>query len=369
MLIARQEESDVKVIVIGAGVIGALTAYKLAQAGAEVTLIDGRGPAAGASGASFGWINASFYLDEVHYRFRQEGINAHKRLQLDLGTSAIRWQRCLCWEETGDAFDAQFRALQQLGYPVRALYRDEIAALEPKINPPERALMFESEGVANLLSLTHDALAAAQSYGAKLVTGIDATGIEHHSGRIIGVRWSGGILTCDKVVVAAGVAAPDVLRDTGVHLPMLDRPGAIMRSTVMPPVLAHVLVTPDGEIRQDTSGRFIVPTAASHQSDATEKIETDPRVLARAAAARVSELVGMDIDWDTVALAYRPVPGDQRPVIGSAGLEGLHVAVMHSGATLCAIAAEITSSEVMEMPLSNETAALVAPYRPERFTV
>lgn len=357
-----------KVIVIGAGVIGSLTAYHLARSGADVTVIDALGPASGASGASFGWINASFYLDAPHFHLRQAGIEAHHRLQNSLETAAIRWQRCLCWEETGDAFDAQYGELQKLGYPVRVLSRDEVSALEPEITPPDRALMFECEGVANLCALTADALTAAQSSGAKLITGVTVDGIVHRSGRITGVRWSGGTLACDKVVVAAGVSVPDLLFDTGISVPMLDRPGVIMRSAVMPPLLAHILVTPEGEIRQDASGRLIVPTAVSHQSDATTRINSDPRSLASAAATRVSGLMNREITWDSVALAYRPVPGDQRPVIGPAGPQGMHIAVMHSGATLCAIAAEITALEVLEAPLSKEFETLVAPYKPQRFT-
>ena len=49
-----------KVIVVGAGIVGASIAYHLAAAGAAVTVLDAGAVGAGASAKSFGWINASF---------------------------------------------------------------------------------------------------------------------------------------------------------------------------------------------------------------------------------------------------------------------------------------------------------------------
>ena len=45
-----------KTIVIGAGMMGASVAYRLAQAGAAVTVLEGIG--GGTSGISFAWTNA-----------------------------------------------------------------------------------------------------------------------------------------------------------------------------------------------------------------------------------------------------------------------------------------------------------------------
>jgi glycine/D-amino acid oxidase-like deaminating enzyme len=77
-----------QVIVIGAGIIGASIAYQLAKAGAAVTVLDAGGPAGQASGASFGWINASFYVDPDHFALRLAGIEAHERLARSLNTAA-----------------------------------------------------------------------------------------------------------------------------------------------------------------------------------------------------------------------------------------------------------------------------------------
>ncbi|MGV6803572.1 MAG: FAD-dependent oxidoreductase, partial [Ruegeria sp.] len=59
-----------EIIVVGAGIVGASIAYQLARTGHTVTVIDRDMPGAGASGRSFGWINASFYLDMAHHELR-----------------------------------------------------------------------------------------------------------------------------------------------------------------------------------------------------------------------------------------------------------------------------------------------------------
>ena len=73
-------------------------------------------------------------------------------------------------------------------------------------------------------------------------------------------------------------------------------------------------------------------------------------------------LPGVRLDWEEAVLAERPVPGDGLPAMGFAGPEGLYLAVMHSGATLGALAGELAAVEVM-----GETAEVLAPYRVTRF--
>ena len=62
-------------------------------------------------------------------------------------------------------------------------------------------------------------------------------------------------------------------------------------------------------------------------------------------------------------VAPRPVPGDGLPAIGAIGPRGLYLSVMHSGATLAAIVAEIVAEELNDDP----RAPLLKPYRPDRF--
>ncbi|HQZ91098.1 MAG TPA: FAD-dependent oxidoreductase, partial [Thermomicrobiales bacterium] len=58
MLIGASYFSDASIVIIGAGAVGSATAYRLAQAGAAVTVVERRFPGAGTSGSSFAWLNS-----------------------------------------------------------------------------------------------------------------------------------------------------------------------------------------------------------------------------------------------------------------------------------------------------------------------
>ena len=356
-----------KIVIVGAGIMGAVLAYQLTRRGADVTVLEAGQPGGGASAATFGWINASFFADDDHFHLRQEGIAAHHRLTKVLRSSATRWPGTLWWQEVGEAFDAQHAALQRLGYSLREIGPAEFARMEPAVRPPSAALFFPEEGVVDLDVLGRDALSGALEAGARLVFGVRAEAIEQRGGRVTGVRTAQGVVPADRVCVANGTGAETLLASVSEHLPMLSRPGLILRSAPVTAQLNHVLAMPEQELRQLPDGRLLAPTAAAHQQDVAEHIIEMPVSLADAAAERISGLLNCPVRWEAVGLAARPVPHDGLPVIGGCALEGLYATVMHSGATLAAIVGELAAAELTDTPLSNTEAALLAPYRPSRF--
>ncbi len=346
------------VLIVGAGLIGSAVAYGLAQAGARVTIVDRAGPAAGASGASFGWINASFYADAAHHSLRVAGIAAHRRLCAALPHCPIQWQRALWYEAQGAALSEMEDALRGMNYPVERLDRTAFSGLEPEVAPPEEALCFVDEGVTDPAALNRALFDAALSLGAKAVLGVAVLGVVRRGGKTIGVATDQGEIVADEVVIAGGTGAAAL-----IGLPMLRRPGLLMKTNVLPPVLSHVLVTPEGEIKQDAAGRLVMPTTAGHQGDTTEALTTTPDLLADEAMLRLRAVFpGLDLHWREVALADRPVPQDGLPVIGRVE-PGLYATVMHSGVTLAAITADYATQEI----LRGDLVIALGPYRPGRF--
>lgn len=344
-----------QVIIVGAGLIGCSIALRLAEAGKQVTVVDQAGPGAGASGASFGWINASFYADGDHHRLRVAGIAAYRRLMNAYPAMPVTWQSCLWFEEQGEALSAMAQALADLDYPVERIGHDAFCQMSPGVRAPDEALHFTAEGVADPAALNVALAEAAQGCGARFVLGC----------RVIALRDAGaghcivsdqGEMQADQVVIAAGTGAEALL-----GLPMLQRPGLLMRTQALPPLLAHVLVAPEGEIKQDAAGRIILPTAAGHQGDETTQLPQYMGCLADEALARLQALIPVPaLRWTQVAKADRPVPEDGLPVIGYVA-QGLYAAVMHSGVTLAAIVGELAAQE-----LSGEISNVLGPYRPER---
>ncbi|WP_299041532.1 FAD-dependent oxidoreductase [uncultured Tateyamaria sp.] len=344
-----------KTIVVGGGIIGAAIAHQLRGQGEDVIVLEA---GAGATAASFGWINASFFLTPDHFRLRQAGIEAWRRLGV-----AVEWTGCLCWDVQGAALEAQQAELAELGYDVERVEQGAFRTLEPHVAAPDRALRFGIEGVAAPAATAERLLA-----GVRRVRGVRAEAVATAGGAVTGVHTGQGFMAADRVVIAAGTASPDLLAPLGVTLPMLDRPGVMVRTRPVPQVMTHVLVTPDAEVRQDAQGHIWTPTAANHQADEADRVDAPLDHAADVAVARLRALLPQHvIAWDQVMLAHRPVPQDGLPVFGPAGPRGCFVAVMHSGVTLAAIAAELVAAQVTGRPLSNRQAALAAPYTVDRF--
>ena len=266
-----------------------------------------------------------------------------------------QWPGCLWYEEAGAGLEARETLLKDLGYPVQRLTRAQIAAAIPALGEvPEEALLFPTEGAVDPAHLARAALAAS---GARVLRGLAVEQVLVEGGRAIGVQTVAGPVMADTVVLAAGTGTPALLRPLGVALPMLSRPGLILRTNRLEPVLPHLLATKGLELRQDADGSLIAPTAANHQADTTTKITEPPEVLAEAALERIRRILpGQAITCQDVALACRPVPGDGLPVLGGAGVPGLWLAVMHSGVTLAALAAEGLRAAILGNGLPGEWA-------------
>ena len=354
-----------KVIVIGAGIIGASAAYQLQKAGAHVTVVDAGH--AGATGASFGWINASFFENDEYYQLRVDGIAAYRDLTQELSLP-VDWCGCLCFETTGADFDQQRDVLRAIGYAVDEIDAATFAKLEPHVaNPPERCLMFQQEAAAESGALAGQLLQAAVELGARVIAGVAVTGFEVDGDRVTGVKTSAGKIKADQVLVSAGTATSGLLASMDVHVPMLRRPALMLKTRPVDRILSHVLASQIGEVRQLPCGSLLMPAAIGHQGDTSEVLEMAASDVADGALARLQAMLPKTrLAWSHATMAYRPVPQDGMPVVGQAKA-GLYVATMHSGITLGALMGQQIAQELLEGP-TNKTSQRLSPYRPGRFS-
>jgi glycine/D-amino acid oxidase-like deaminating enzyme len=353
-----------KIIVVGAGITGAAAAYNLQKAGAQVTIVD-----AGKSNAtqnSFGWINASFFENTAHFHLRAASIAAYRDLCRDL-TLPVNWCGSLCWEETGTAFDAHRDALTDLGYPVEEINADQFAKLEPHIAaPPDRCLMFRQEAAAESGPLADCLKNAAVALGARVISGVTVQNFVTEGDKIGGVNTDVGQIKADQTLLAVGTGTQAMMAQLDIPLPMLKRPALMLQTKPVAPILHHVLVSEIGELRQLPGGSLLMPAAIGHQSDDSDALSHLPHEEADRALERLQALLpDVPLSWSHASVAYRPVPEDRLPVVGSA-TPGLYVATMHSGITLGALIGDLIATEMLMGP-TNETSKMLAPLRPARF--
>jgi len=125
---------DLRVVVAGAGIIGASIAYHLAKSGASVTVIDREGPATHASRGTFAWINATWAKTPRSYHsLNQESVANWKDLHRSLNLP-VRWGGSLEWfdnEPRQEKLAGQIAEQFAWGERARMVDAVELATLEP----------------------------------------------------------------------------------------------------------------------------------------------------------------------------------------------------------------------------------------------
>jgi len=348
------------VVVIVAGIVGASIADQLAARGARVTVIDRAGPGAGASGMSFGWINAAASEDDTYFRFRLAAVARFRALcdRLDL-SDAVTWNGCIWWEDAGEAFETHLEAMARWGYDVTLIGADDFARLEPNVaNPPERAIWCPSEGAAEPDKVARALLRRAATNGARLILGREVTGLMRRGERVTGIDTDLCPMAADLVVVAAGIRSGAL---TG--LPMQNKPGLILRTAPIAPVISRIIMSSDIHFRQASDGRLYLGEIFSG-GIATETLDFASGLIDELMTRLRNRLPGVEgLQLEQAALGTRPVPADGLPAIGPVpGSEGLYLATMHSGVTLGPLVGELVAREVLEQ----DSDPLLAPYRPSR---
>ncbi|HUG37042.1 MAG TPA: FAD-dependent oxidoreductase, partial [Candidatus Limnocylindrales bacterium] len=166
-----------EILVIGAGVVGACVAYRLAEAGARVTVLDAAMPGTGTSSTSFAWINSFGKVPREYHDLNVAGMAEHERLARELSGPWLHRVGNLEWEEEAGQ-QARLRAtvarLRGWDYAVEMIRPVQALELEPglSISPAVEEVAFAPrDGYVEVVPLIGALLAAAGRLGARVLTG------------------------------------------------------------------------------------------------------------------------------------------------------------------------------------------------------
>jgi glycine/D-amino acid oxidase-like deaminating enzyme len=351
------------VIVVGAGIIGASIAWHLARRGAPVTLVDAGQPGGVATAASFAWINASWGNSEPYVRLRMAAMAGWRGLDAEVPALQVAWTGGLLWDLPEDDLRTFANSHTATGYAVRLVDAAEAHRLEPAIAvPPALAAYARSEAAVEPAAAAETLAAAAVEGGATVRTDTTVAALSLADGRVTGVVLADGTrIAADHVIVAAGVATPGLVAPAGVTLPLTDPPGLLIRTASVPKLLNGLVMAPALHVRQAADGRLVAGADFGGADPGTDAAATADRVF-----ADLRSLLSTDapLTLDGFTVGRRPTPADGFPAVGRiAGVEGLSVAVMHSGVTLAPAIGAFLADEV----LTGRREPLLSPYRPERF--
>jgi glycine oxidase len=364
------------VVVAGAGLIGLSVAWRSAQRGLSVTVVDDS-PGTGASYAAAGMlapVTEASYGEEPLLRLCLASLQRYPGFLAELagaggievhlhtaGTLAVGFD-----PDDMRALDALHAFQQELGLRAERLTGRESRRREPSLTPRVRGgLHVPGDHSVDPRALHRALLAAAGAAGVGIVRSrVEAVRVE--SGRATGLRLAGGEeLAADAVVLALGAQSGSL---PGVPpLPVRPVKGQILRLRGAAGLLA-------GTVRALVRGREVYLVPYDGDGLVVGATVEDRGFDAAVTAGGVHDLLHDAIDVvpgitelelvETLA-RWRPGSADNAPVLGPSGLPGLVLATGHyrNGVLLTPVTGEV----IAELLTRGELPALAAPFTVDRF--
>lgn len=330
-----------KVIVIGAGILGASTAYQLAKMGAEVVIID-RQDAGQATDAAAGiicpWISQR--RNKAWYQLVKSGARFYPTLVEELereGESETGYAQVGALSihqdeekisKTEERANIRLADAPEIGKITR-LGEQQTQELFPLLGEGYHALHISGAARVDGRALRDALIRSAQRKGAVLIHG-DAS-LAFESGRVTGAVVNGSSIAADEVVVCAGAWASQLLEPLGVRFKVSFQKAQIMHvklqedqdtgswPVVMPPSDQYLLAF--------DKQRIVIGT--THEDDVDGY---DTRVTAGGMLEVLNKGLALapglvDSTFQEVRVGFRPFTPGFLPVIGKVpGWDGLMTA-------------------------------------------
>jgi len=358
-----------RIVVVGAGIMGASIAYHLARRGAEVIVLDQAAPGGGATQGAFAMLIATHEGgDRVFNDLYGMAVLDWRRLELELSSAvAVQWGGTATWTRPGpkaDELSALTRQLQGWGAPIRGLTPDELTSLVPGVVPgaygagnfsPDQGTLDPSQALDVLV-------ARGRRLGVEYRFPCKVTALTSDGRRITALQTTAGPIEADAFVLAAGAAVPDLAGQVGVKAPIDVVSGSLAHSQPFPRVLNRVLNGPDGSLKQDPDGRIVTGADYRPGASGTDVSQEYGESLLAIAARTLPALSGAKLDKMT--LGYVPIPVDTHPIVGfCAAPANLYLALTMSGITMAPLMGRFAASEILD----GIAIDVLKPYRPARF--
>jgi sarcosine oxidase subunit beta len=367
------------IVVIGGGISGTAAACELARAGHTVTLVEKGGLASMASGWTLGGVRQSG-RDPAELPLAKAAVarwgdlaeelgadveyRRHGNLRLARNPDEVPVIRDLVASQRAQGLDLAY-------LPDNAAVRAVAPALSERILA---ASFCPSDGHANPVKSVQAFAAAASRHGAVIREGVAATRIAVAAGRLTGVETSDGFVPAGRVVVAAGVHAPDLLEPLGLALPLTIRMVTVVQTVPLEPCLTPVIGVANAECagRQEADGRLRVSTGIDdwpHPAGARDERALAPTVMN---LHMLIHRIGAILPAFNSAGIARMWAGlidltpDGLPVIVAPGeVEGLVIAAGFSGHGFCL--GPVTGELVADLALGRPPRHDLAAFRLDRF--
>jgi glycine/D-amino acid oxidase-like deaminating enzyme len=339
-----------KVAVIGAGVIGAAIAYRLACTGAAVQVFEAeKGPGSGVSGKAFGWINLinGDPSNDAVFTLWQHGVEEYRVLESDLPAAFESARKgSLLWTGAPERTERLATEHSRAGGHAELIDHAKVKRLEPNLSVVPDCAIFSANDIA--LSpgyLARTLIERATSMGATFHAARTVEAIVTNGNRATGVIASGERHDADVVVVAAGAHTETITAPLGIKLGLETSPAVLLRYETDAPVVNRIVCCPAVEVRQanDFSVFCAIDYAGDGSAGSLEAAGEQELAALRGALTNVG-----NITFQGALLGNRPMFQDGRPRVGlAAGMDGLYIAVGHPGVILAPLIGKLAAQEIV----------------------
>ncbi|MFD4218321.1 NAD(P)/FAD-dependent oxidoreductase [Streptomyces griseus] len=239
-----------KVVVVGAGIVGAACAFHAVAAGLDVTVLD-RGPVgAGTTSRGEGNILLSDKEPGPELELARLSRELWGEVAAELGPKSVEFETKggLVVASTPEALTALHAfAARQAESGVRTEPVERPGDLEPHIAPGlPGGVHYPQDAQVQPVLAAAGLLRAAVRRGARTHTGEAVAAVTGTGGRITGVRTAdGSVLAADAVVNAAGTWGGEVGRRLGAPVEILPRRGFVLVTEPLPPMIRRKVYSAD----------------------------------------------------------------------------------------------------------------------------
>ncbi len=345
-----------RVVVLGAGIVGAACARELSLAGFDVVVVDRGRPAGGTTSHGEGNVLVSDKGPGAELELAKLSVRMWPRVVAEIADEDARAAAAIEYDPKGGIVVATTedgaRALTsfagtQLGVRAEPLSPKELADAEPTLTREvTAAFLYPEDAQVQPAGAALALLGSALRHGARLRSDTEVIGASVRSGRITGVRVPGEVIETDVVVNAAGPWAGQVSARLGAPIAIRPRRGEVLVTTPMPGVVRHKVYDADyvgavgadsGELQtsavvESTWGGTVLIGSSRRRVEFDDAIRPD---VLSAIAVKALRLFPSLADAAIMRAygGFRPYVDDHLPVLGEdPRLGNLWHATGHEGA-------------------------------------
>lgn len=377
------------VLVIGAGMVGAVCAFYCAAAGLTVTVVERGSIAGGTTAACEGNILLSDKEPGPELELALLSSRLWSELADELGPDRLEYQRkggvvVASTQDTADGLRSFAAGQRSVGIESVDLTPAELLELEPNVEPSSAGgAFYPQDSQIQPMLATARILAHLRRTGVRVLLGTEVTSfLRTPAGAVTGVRTSSAaapVIPAQWVINAAGTWSGAIAELAGAPIPVLPRRGFILVTEPLPRVIRHKVYTAEyvANVASSDAGLETSVVVEGTRNDTVligasrERVGFDRSMslpVVRKLAAQAVEVFPFlaEISLLRTYLGFRPYCPDHLPLIGpDLRAPGLIHATGHEGAGIGLSTG--TGALIAQLITGAAPDVDPAPFRPQRF--